>query len=443
MNLCARCFVTPSDGHADPDCSPYANTDTFRQSIEKGYLLVCGRVASYRVSVLSGRHGVSRKNEAFAPLPLRHLQSTGTSLQASDSSRVVTIVRPGLRFEEGLTECGNMPMDRAFEIRHRASRVRRLLSGRDFGRAEREIEEALEIFPEEAEILALAADVQRKMGRPREAQSYLKRAEASNPAHETVIAVGAEVAYDTKDYEKAARLHRHLIDRRPTAFHVSRFVQALNRLGRYEEASEAARTGLERFRDDPWLLRGLAAAEAKRGRTDEAARLYERVVELDPNDRFAYKELMRLRTAGRSPDEAASALKGLMRVGDRKKNPHLKTLTADRLRRAGKLREAVEEYEAALALEPANVYALAQAGFCYKRLGETEIAIDTLGKAFLADPADHVVRKTLESLCRGAKRLSYLVRLVEEALKLHPELKGLYGIHRRLTRIVRSETASS
>ncbi len=320
------------------------------------------------------------------------------------------------------------------EIRQRVARVRRFLAARDFREAEREIEEGVALFPDHAELLAWAADLQRRMSKPAEAASLLKRAEASDPSHEQVVAVGADLAYDRKDFRKASELYRELLDRRATAYYTSRYVLALNRLRRYEESAEAARQGLERFPDDLWILRGLAAAEAKRGRNEEAVALYEKLVEREPNDRFAYKELMRLRTADAPADEAATALKGLMRSGSRAKNPHLKTLAADRLRGAGRDREAAAEYEAALGMEPGNAYALSQLGFCYRRLGETDKAIETLGKALLADPANLYVRKTLESLCRNADRLQHLVDLVDEALKLHPEVKSLYGMRKKVAK---------
>ncbi len=141
---------------------------------------------------------------------------------------------------------------------------------------------------------------------------------------------------------------------------------------------------------------------------------------------------MRLRTAEAPAGQAAKALKGLMRSGGRAKNPHLKTLAADRLRTAGRFEEAIAEYEASLGLEPGNTYALRQIGFCYSKAGQTEKAMEILGRAFIDDPANLYVRTTLKSLFRKAGRLDELVELVDKALKLHPEEKTLYGMRRTL-----------
>ena len=97
-------------------------------------------------------------------------------------------------------------MDASYEMRPATSRIRRLLVARDFAQAEKELDDALALFPDHAELLALAADLQRRMGKLSEAQSYLKRAEASDPSRRQVVEVGADLAYDRKEYEKAGHM---------------------------------------------------------------------------------------------------------------------------------------------------------------------------------------------------------------------------------------------
>ena len=69
------------------------------------------------------------------------------------------------------------------ELRQRVARARHLLNARDWQESEKEIEEGLALYPEAAVLLALAADLCRKMRKLAEAESYLKRAEAADPAH--------------------------------------------------------------------------------------------------------------------------------------------------------------------------------------------------------------------------------------------------------------------
>lgn len=325
------------------------------------------------------------------------------------------------------------------EVRRRVSHLRELVRSRALDEAAREAESAVSDYPESAELLAAFADIHRRRKKLDEAKALLERARAIDPFHETVVAVAADLAYDEGDFKEAAARYQHLVDRRATSYYYSRLVMSTNRLGEPEAAAAMGRQALERFPRDPWILRGLAAAEAKSGRRQDAVAAYEELLEIDPKDRFAYKELMRLKTEEASPEEAAAALKGLMRTGSRASNPHLKTLTAERLRKAGKLEDAAAEYEAALELQPANTYVLSQLGFTYKKLGREEEALEALSKAFLGKPSDPYVRKSLESLLRKRHEMGHYLVLIDEAIKRHPSLKSLYGIRKRVSRLVDSQ----
>lgn len=328
-------------------------------------------------------------------------------------------------------------MDRG-DIGRQVSRLRQLVRSKSFGDAAREAEAFLEAHPENAELLALAADIQRRQKKLDEAEALVDRARAVDPFHASVLAVAADLAYDRGSYRDAAARYRELVDRRPSSYHYSRLVAATHRLGDSETAAALARQGLERFPNDPWILRGLAASAAKLGRHDEAVAVLEELLRIEPGDRFAYKELMRLKTEKSAPEEAASALKGLMRSGSRSKNPHLKTLAADRFRKAGRLEEAAAGYEEALELEPGNAFVLAQLGFTYKKLGREEEAFDALSKAFLAKPENPYVRKSLEALAKNRGELARYLSLLDEALKLHPSVKLLHGVRKRVARLATS-----
>ncbi len=325
------------------------------------------------------------------------------------------------------------------ELRHLLGSLRKLIASRSLDDAEEQALEGLRSFPESAELLALAAGIERRLKKLDEARSLLDRAAGLDPFHPTVLSEAADLAFEARDFKLAAERYRELVDRRPNRYHYSRLVMARSKLGASSDAAAIARAALEIFPDDPWLLRGLAAAEAKEGRIAEAVTAYEKLLSLEPNDRFAYKELMRLKTQDDSPEDAAAALKGLMRTGRRDQNPHLKTLTADRLRKAGNLLDAVREYEAALALDPGNPYVLAQLGFVHKKLGRDEEAVETLSRAFVLNPSDPYVRRSLESLLKKRNELPWFLGLVSQALSLHPEVKSLYGIRKRLKRATKEE----
>jgi len=325
--------------------------------------------------------------------------------------------------------------------RRAVTRLWELLRSGSLEDAAGEAEDAIARHPESAELLALRADIHRRQHKLDEATVLLERARELDPFDEAVLSAGAELAFDRREFREAAARFQELVDRRPNRYRLSRLVAAKNRLKEHAEAAAIARRALESYPDDAWTLRGLAAAEAALGRRDEAIAAYERLLALEPKDRFAYKELMRLKTAGASPEEAAAALGGLMKAGGRDRNPQLKTLLADKLRKAGKLEQAVAEYESALALKPGDPYVSAQLGFTYKKLGLDVQAAETLSQAFLAKPADPYVRKSLESLLTKRAELDRMLELIDEALKRHPHVKSLYGIRKRVATRAAKKTA--
>lgn len=327
----------------------------------------------------------------------------------------------------------------AWELRRIAGEVLRLFGTRRFDAAQAALDEALAAAPENARLLALLAELKRRQGHAREAEALVRRAEAADPDDAQAAQVRAELHFERGEFERAAEIFRRLLDRGAGAYTASRLVKSLARVGRLDEAAESARQALERHPDDRWLLADLAGLEARRGRADEALRLQEQLVERHPGDARAYSDLMRLRAARLAPDEAGPALQGLMRAGARARNPHLHRAAADEFRKAGRDAEAAAEYEAALALEPDDAFVLAQLGFCYKRLGETDKALENLRRALLRDPRDRYVRVSLGSLCRSTGRVSDLLRWIEEALKLHPDVGELYGFRNEVLKRLRAE----
>ncbi|MGH9324389.1 MAG: tetratricopeptide repeat protein, partial [Vicinamibacteria bacterium] len=152
------------------------------------------------------------------------------------------------------------------ELRRLLSSLRTLIASKSLGDAESQALEGVRDFPESAELLALAAGIERRLKKLDEARSLLDRARRLDPFHQAVVSEAADLAFDARDFAQAAERYRELVDRRPNRYHYSRLVMAKSKLGASAEAAALARAALEIFPDDPWILRGLASAEAKAGR---------------------------------------------------------------------------------------------------------------------------------------------------------------------------------
>ena len=167
--------------------------------------------------------------------------------------------------------------------------------------------------------------------------------------------------------------------------------------------------------------------------------LYEKLRNLEPQDRFVQKEILRLKSLSRSDDMVIKELKTVVKIPSRRDNPQLHGLLAQKLRGAGQVREAAAEYRTASQLEPENPYFLKQQGFCHYKLREYDEALECLSSAFLKDPTDYYVKGTLEKIYTSQGRLGEFISLLEEVHLKHPHNVKLLGTIKKLKKMLHVE----
>jgi tetratricopeptide (TPR) repeat protein len=150
-------------------------------------------------------------------------------------------------------------------------------------------------------------------------------------------------------------------------------------LGRYERAAEQYRKFTTLDDRVPRVFYKLALAEYRDGRAAMAIEPLRQAVALDPRFAEAYYLLGMCLREGGDDAEALRALNKAVEI-----NPafgaareELADLHAER----GRSRDAIEQLEALAALEPARAERLVSVGLAYARLGRTDVAILTLGRA--------------------------------------------------------------
>ncbi len=128
-----------------------------------------------------------------------------------------------------------------------------------------------------------------------------------------------------------------------------------------------------------------------------------------------------------------------MSMDSKKDDPQMHGLLAQKLKDAGQVREAAAEYRVASSLDPRNLYFLKQEGFCHNRDKNYEEALRCLGEALRRDPADYVVRNTLEKIYSARGEMKKFLHLLEEILREHPEQKPILGTIRRIRKKMEKE----
>jgi len=207
-------------------------------------------------------------------------------------------------------------------------------------------------------------------------------------------------------------------------------IESLMGNNQYSEAMEYCRKIITP--DDFSIMKLLARCYKKLSYYKEAEELYEKLLVKYPEDEFLYKEYMEIRAIGRSQEDIINELDKILKVSSGNKNTHIRIYYGKLLQNLERYGEAITQYEKALEILSHNIFLIKQIGFCHMKANNSEKAIEIFEKSFLKYPTDYYIKTSLISLYKKTGLLKNFVKLIEDALKLHPEEKSLFGLKKKI-----------
>lgn len=294
--------------------------------------------------------------------------------------------------------------------------------------AERELKEALDEQPDHPLLLASLAHLYLKQDRVAEAKIMTESISARDPGNRRALFLQGEIFFRENFLEKALECFRQAARQDSSPYLIHGVAKTLRAMERYEEALEIVDTALMSDRESLRLLKEKAMILNRMGRWKESQTVYEKVKEVDPDDRFARKEIYRLRGMDRPEEKVIHELKRVIQLSPDKDDPQIVGLLAQKLKEAGKMKEAADEFYNAWQLDPGNLFFLKQEGFCRYRLGEYHKAIDALARVFQENPDDYRIKSTLQKMYRATGNMDDFIELLEKILQTHPGKVKLIGI---------------
>jgi tetratricopeptide (TPR) repeat protein len=240
---------------------------------------------------------------------------------------------------------------------HRIAEASRLLAAQQRREALEVLDEASALLPDRALPLRLKAEALVDLGRPRDALAALDEAALREPGHAPLFTVRARV---------------------------------LGALGRWEECvgmlAEASALAPEAAA--PWHQR--AQAEERLGRKADAARSWgEFLRRVRPDTKAAEAARSRLAALER---EAVNALRGGNGGSAARSSADEHVRRAESLRSAGRVTEAAQAFEEALAHDEGHVAALHGRGLVAAQAGRVEEALAFFDRALAREPRFAVAR---------------------------------------------------
>ncbi len=311
-------------------------------------------------------------------------------------------------------------------------RIRGLKEGRRYSEAEEEIRCELQKNPEQPFFKTCLADLYLRQGRSSEARILIDDVLTLDPQNSEGLSLLGDYFIKQQAPQKAIDCYRQAYARNPKPYLVLKIARAFKEMKRFDDALRELEKILVVKPKHLAFLKEKSIILNRMKRYDEALETLERAKEVSPEDTFVQKEILRLRSQKRPEIQVVKELQTVIAMESKKDDAQLYGLLAQRLKKAGMVKEAAVEYKRASHLEPDNPYFLKQEGFCHYRQKDYQQAIACLKEAFQKDPSDYVVRKTLEKSYEAEGEMEAYLTLLEETLAKYPEQKSLLGTIRRI-----------
>lgn len=261
------------------------------------------------------------------------------------------------------------------------------------------------------------------------AEAGVEEASGSRPyVTASALAILGEVALRRERADDAVEYLEESLRLAERSYTAALLVRALFRRGDWDEGITRCRGFLRSFPQDIYLRTQEVYHCFHEEDYAKAEDLLEKILEDFPDSRMAKSLLIEARTRSASPTERVQELEDLFRIESRRNDPQLRYLQGRNRLEAGDAEGACREYAAAVELEPENGFYRRHLAFALKRAGRLPEAVSALRELFLEDPADRYVRSAFQAVCKASGNQTTLIESIQEALRLHPDMKFLFGI---------------
>lgn len=258
-------------------------------------------------------------------------------------------------------------------------------------------------------------------GYPADAERICAEVLAADPGHADSHHLIGIIALRGGDVERAASLIANAVRLDGgNATYLSNLSHALGRLGKWDEAVEAAVLAAAINPNFPEAINNLGVALHGVGRREDAVEAYRRAAEINPTYAEAHNNLGAvLQELGRRADAAAAYGRAIaVRPGYAEAHCNLGTV----FQAEGRLDDAIKAYRTAAAFEPGFAGAYFNLGNGLQQAGRLEGALDAYTKAIVLAPDHAEARINLAKVFFRRGQIARAIALLEQVIARRPDL---------------------
>ena len=307
------------------------------------------------------------------------------------------------------------------------------------------VREGREQFPESSGLQLTEAELLREAGRAEEAVAILEELRENFPQSLEVANTLAITLAQLGEVDRAREVFTSVAPNSPIAqINLGRL---LLQAGQARAAIATLEPLLAQRPEDSELHALYGIALGRTGRIDEGLESLAHALELDPQNEAAQRAVSLLEQQRQivgddaisfegeaatafqqglyaleteDPEAAAQSFSRAFELSD---HPLAAFYRGYSLHRAGRIREALEPYEAALEAYPESDTVLNNLGYAQLQLGRFDLALDTLGRALEANPENTSAHINLGLTYYGLGRFDEALAAWEQAVEIDPSLE--------------------
>jgi tetratricopeptide (TPR) repeat protein len=217
-----------------------------------------------------------------------------------------------------------------------------------------------------------------------EAQSNCRQVLLSDPEDAEAMHILARTHLLAGQLSQAVEWASQAIRKSPKPVYLTTLGAALSQLGRPDEALQVFDKAVQLKPDDSELWCGLGKGLVNAARSSDALLCFQHAIALDPaNGDAAYQAGHLLHGLGRFHEALISLDRSVERQGDHAPTFAMRGLVLAKLKR---FEEAVRDYERAIRLDPNNVEACSNLGNALRALGQPEEALSWYDRSLAIAP---------------------------------------------------------
>ncbi len=311
-----------------------------------------------------------------------------------------------------------------------------LVQGKDYKEAEKVLLEAIEFDKDNRILKGMMADLYIKTDRLDDAEIQVEALLKNEPGNLYALQKKGDISAKRGDLKSALDIFLDIYKRSDgDYFLLKRIARVYYLLNSLDDSIVYANKAKKKNRDRADIYYLLFQIYKKKDETQKANEAIEAALKIEPGNSFYHSQKLSLRMDEKKLD--SSNIKEIIDISD-ENNPHLIKLYADRLKKEGNIKEAIETYKNLMSLDDCEFNRKSLA-FLYYKNREFSKAFRIFMSLSESHFNDKIFLSTVVASAKKAEEKKELVDRMVYLTKASDQYKHLWGKIRKLGKDIENE----